>query len=224
MALAKREEGKGGGYVFADIKGNTGEILVTVGKDPDTGKPIKESYASVSGLVTDLDVKENELGSGDKITNLRIKLEDPGEKPVMASVALGSFFSAKIVGLLNAADLSKPIQISVGMMKQGDIVGGKPVGKDTAWVIMRQDGQRLVEKYGTPDNKLPEPNIVKVSGKEMKDMEPVNAAVAEIIQGLFTKIQALHEQAAAPDDHGVDAGEAAAAAEAATAARPSARG
>jgi len=218
MGLQKREEGQGG-FVFADIKGNVGAIVVKTGEAAEGGGKLTESYDSVTGVVTDLDIKENDY-KGETITNLRVKLEDGQSKPIIASVALGSFFSAKLVGLLNAADLSKPLTIAVGMMKVGETVGGKPVNKDTAWITVRQgaDNARLAPLYTDGKTALPEAAKVVVSGKTMTDMTPVNNEVGAVIQGLFAKMDALHEQATTHDeDTGVNAAEAAAAAAAAEA-------
>jgi hypothetical protein len=181
MALAKRTGSSN--IVFVDIKGNTGEIVRKL-QDGTT-----ETFDSIEGNVTDLDVRTNTY-KGEDIHSLRVKFEDGGEA-ILASVGLGSFFAGKIVGLLNAADLSKPLKFNVGQMKAGETIGGKLVEKDTTWVTAWQDGNRLVPDYGQGLTELPKANKVMVSGKEMNDMSPVNEKVAELIGSLINK---LHPQ------------------------------
>ena len=210
MALHKREEGKGGGVVYADIKGNTGVISVSTGAKDEAGKAVKETYESVSGMITDLDIKTGEY-EGDTITNLRIKLEEAGEKPVIASFALGSFFAAKIVGLLNAADLAKPFVLNVGMMKQGTIMRDKTaLGKDTVFVTATQDGVRLVPVYSGGKKDLPQPTEVMVSGKKVKDMAPVNAEVEAVVTALFARMDEF-TKAGHVQEEGIDLSDAQAA-------------
>ena len=214
MGLQKREEGKGGGVVYADVKFNTGVIAVTTGKDAD-GKAIKENYESVSGMITDLDIKATEY-EGDTITNLRIKLEEAGEKPVIASFSLGSFSAAKVVGLLNAADLNKAFKLNVGMMKAGTVMRDKSsLAKDTVYVTAFQGDTRLVPVYSNGKTELPQPNEVMVSGKKVKDMAPVNAEVETVVKALFARMDALQQAGQVQHDEGVDLSEAQGAAAAA---------
>ena len=188
MGLQKREEGKGGGGVtFADIKGSTGEIMVTTGKTPE-GAAIKEAFESVSGMITDVDIKTGEY-QGEEIVNLRVKLEDQGEKPVVASFALGSFFAAKLVGVLHSADFARPLKIQVGMMKAGMQMRDKSVlAKDTVYVAGYQGETRLVPSWANGVTKLPDPLEVIVSGKKLKDMAPVNDVVGETVKVLFARM------------------------------------
>lgn len=213
MGLQKREAGTGGGVTFADIKFSTGVISVTTGKDGD-GKPIKESFESVSGMVTDIDIKTTEF-AGETITNLRVKLEEAGEKPVVASFALGSFSAAKMVGLLNAADFSKAIKLQVGQMPAGFKMRDGTVLTDARPVVMAfQGADRLTPVYMDGKADLPQPTEVKVSGKIMKDMTPVNDEVEAIVKQLFARVDALQQLGQVHED-GVDLAEAQGAAAAA---------
>ncbi|MDL5034292.1 hypothetical protein QRD43_20490 [Pelomonas sp. APW6] len=190
MALAKRSN-NGGNNIFVDIKGNTGEIVRKL-----EGGGV-ETYDSLDGTVTGVDVRSNTY-KGEEIHSLRMKIEDGSDTKIFASVGLGSFFAGKIVGLLNAADLSKPITLNVGQMKAGETVGDRVVEKDTTWVTAWQDGKRLTPDFGNGATELPKANKVVVSGKEMNDMTPVNEKVAELIGGLIDK---LHPEAGPSDDH-----------------------
>ncbi|TXI24234.1 MAG: hypothetical protein E6Q67_03170 [Roseateles sp.] len=205
MALAKRSN-NGGNAIFVDIKGNTGEII----RKLEDGTV--ESYDSLEGTVTGMDVRSNTY-KGEEIHSLRLKIEDGSDTKIFASVGLGSFFAGKIAGLLNAADLSKPIKFNVGQMKAGETVGDRLVEKDTTWVTAWQDGKRLVPDFGNGATELPKANKVVVSGKEMNDMTPVNEKVAELIGGLIGK---LHPEDGQADDH-VDVDAAAGAAQRMTA-------
>lgn len=211
MALKKYEK-TGGSNVFADISGKNGCIVVR-GQD---GAP-NEEFEQVDGVVTNLDIKTHTMPDQNVITNLRIKLEDGNGPPTIASVALGSFFSAKIVGLLNAADLTKPIALRVGMTKMGDKIGDRTAEKDSVWVTVRQDGNRLTPVYSEGKDKLPDaPKVSVGGGKTVTNMEFVDAEVATVVKGLFAKMDAIHDAAKVKgDDEGITLAEAQAAAGAA---------
>jgi hypothetical protein len=209
--------------IFADIKGKAqdyeengvtkhGSIVLT---HPDKTKEILPNGSAITGFVTDIDVSSH-VYQGDTIDTLKIRIEDEsGEAPtVLANVTLGSYFAAKITGLLNAADLSKPITLAAGFVKEGDKMGDKVADKDFAWATVRQgaDRTKLEPVWADGRKDLPEAPMVKVSGKSMKNMEPVNEVVVATIKELYGKLEQQVEQDKAPGDDGVDLAEVSAAA------------
>lgn len=229
MAI-KRNQGAGRGVIFIDLKGKPQFFedkdgnkkhgaMVMAGAEKGAPKEILPSNSSITGYVTDLDVHESQY-QGDTITSLRIRIEDDQgqEPPVVMSVTLGSYFGAKVVGLLNAADLTKPLAIIANTVAEGDKMGTGVATKDNVFPTMRQgaDDARLVPVYAGGLLELPPATEVKVSGKTLKDMTVVNDLVAATIGELYAKLEAIAESNKTPD-HGdsIDPAEAAAAIEAA---------
>lgn len=226
----KVNEGGGKGVTFADMKGKPqeyldakgekkwGSIVLSVGEKGNRSKQVLPSNSSISGFVTDLDVSEH-VHDGETITSLKIKLEDDKgtEPPVILSVGLGSYFAAKIVGLLNAADLSKPLVVNANVVKAGEKFGNGVAERDNVFPTMRQgaDLARLVEVWAGGMAKLPDAPKVKISGKEHTDMTPVNEVVAATLQEVMAKLDALRPSEAHSDDHddGLSAADVAAAAQ-----------
>lgn len=228
MAIVK-QSGSGRGMVFVDIKGKPQGYKDADGNDKhgsmvvsnkDKTKEVLPSNTAITGRVTDLDVRTNEY-QGDTIHTLQVRIEDgPTEPPVQLSVTLGSFFAAKIVGLLNAADLSKPISFAVNTVREGDKMGDGVAERDNAFPTIRAgaDNARLVPVYAGGADKLPEAPEVKMNGKTMKNMDPVNDVVRATIADLYAKLDAIKagdvDGGPHDDDLGVSAADLAAAGEA----------
>ncbi len=222
MSMINRNSGTGGRVVFVDLKGTPqeymdgdkkkfGAFVVSHGKD--LPKEVLPTNSAITGYVTSLDVQDREY-QGDTINTLKIRVEDVKheEPPAMISVTLGSYFSAKIVGLLNAADLSKPVTFNANVLMAGDKFGEGVADKDNVFPTMRQgtDNQRLKPVWAGGVEVLPDAPIVTVSGKKIKDMTPVNEVTAATIAALYAKVDALKETSG-PVDDGIDANEVAAA-------------
>lgn len=125
-----RSQGPTGGVTFVDIKGKPqmymdpdskeekhGAMVVT---NRDKSKEVLPSNSAIEGYVTSFDVRTNEF-QGEPISSLQVRIEDTNgkEQPVQMSVTLGSYFSAKIIGLFNAADLTQPVKFVLNSVKQG---------------------------------------------------------------------------------------------------------
>lgn len=219
MAI-KRNSG-GGKVIFVDLKGKVqdfiddqgkqrhGALVISHGKDQP--KEVLPSNSAVSGFVTDIDVHTGSY-EGEEINSLRVRIEDENheEPPVVLSFALGSFFGAKLVGLLNAADLSKPLVIAANTVKAGEKIGDKVSEKDNVFPTMRQSDVRLVASWVNADGQvlkeLPKPNEITVNKKVIKDMEEINGIVGTTIQALYAKVDALKERPVGDDD-GISASE-----------------
>jgi len=225
--------GSGRGLIFVDLKGTPQKFKDEQGvekhgamvmSNSDKTKTVLPSNSAITGFVTSLDVHSQEY-QGDTISSLRVRLrDDKGNDPdVVLSVTLGSYFGAKIAGLLNAADLSKPITIAANTVLEGEKMGSGVAKRDNVFPTMRQgaDNARLVEVWANGATTLPDAGEVKVSGKTLKDMTPVNDVVVATIAEVYAKFDALHPQDGPADgDDGVNPADVAAAAAAAAANDP----
>lgn len=233
-----RNKGTGQGVTFVDVKGRPQDYTDAEGKTKhgslvvshrDGTREVLPSNSAIRGYVTSVDVKTTvNTKDQSEINNLQIRFEDENheEPPVVMSVALGSYFAAKIVGLLNAADLSKPMAFAANSIRAGEKIGDNTAESDNVFPTMRQgaDNARLVPTWATGAT-LPDAPTVTISGKKMKDMTPVNDVVAATIKGIYDKLDAIRQGETGPsDDHGISAEDVAAAAEVAGATRPSQRG
>lgn len=216
-----RNSGAGKGVTFIDVKGKPqigkdaegkdfhGSMVVSH-QDKATNEKTKEvlpSNTAITGLVTSLNVK-NSIYQGKTINSLVIRLEDGVEAPAQLNVALGSFFSAKVVGMLNGADLSKPIKFAVNTVKEGDKMGDGVAARDNAFPTIRDEAtnDRAVAIYAGGVTELPEAADVVVNGTTYKDMANVNVLVAATIQELYEKLAAIREVDTNAGHHDEDEG------------------
>lgn len=229
MAIVKQTK-SGRGVIFIDVKGKPqgyqedgvekhGALVVS---HKDKTKEVLPSNTAITGLVTDVDVRNSDY-QGDTIHTLQVRIEDgPNEPPVQLSVTLGSFFAAKIVGLLNAADLSKPVSFAVNTVREGDKMGDGVAERDNVFPTMRAgaSNERLVPVWADGLTSLPEAPEVKMNGKTMKNMDPVNEVVRATIALIYGKLDAFKDTGPHDDDPGVSAADLANASQAARSEAP----
>lgn len=209
-----RQAGNGGGGVtFIDIKGkpqpftdaNGNErvgALVMAPTEKGGEKTVLSSFTEISGVIAEAEVKVHQY-EGEDIASLKVKLVEEGERPVILTATLGSFLGAKFAGLVRAA-LEKPgapIVFTAGYMQEGEkLPGGKTVEKGGTWIKVMQDGVRLAPLYAGGATELPEAPTVKVSGKTMKDMTPVNEVVGATIQEIYDALGVAENEVHGEDD------------------------
>ena len=185
---------------------------------PDKTKEVLPSNSTISGMVVDVNVRSNVV-EGKEIHNLAIMIEDGEEAPVQVSVALGSFFAAKIVGLLNGADLRQPITLAVNTVKVGDMMGDKVVEANNAYPTIRQGPKqdRVEYLYANGESQLPATPVYEINGEKHRDMAAVTEVVAPTIQQIFEKLDRIIEEKkqshAGGHDEGIPADELAEAAQ-----------
>lgn len=233
MAIVK-QNGTGRGLIFIDAKGKP-QIYEKTNEDgtkkkehgalvishPNKTKEVLPSNTSISGVVTMVDVRQSEY-DGETINSLQVRIEDSGEPPIQLSVALGSFFAAKIVGLLNAADLSRPISFALNTVLKGDKFGEGVSERDNVFPTMRAgpNNDRLVPVWANGATTLPEAPEVKFNGKMMRNMDPVNELVGETLNSIYASLDTIKENQMSAmkdngphdDDHGISAADVATAA------------
>jgi hypothetical protein len=221
MGIQKRE-GTGGKAVFIKINAKEGAFQQGSKENKVTLEPMTQVVGTLIGFKID----EGTTLDNVKKEELRLILADPtpGEPNMHVSVGLTTAEDAntmglKILGLLNAADVTKPIAIMPWKIKEGEKLGDDIAKKDLTGVTIYQDGKKLVTDFGDGVTALPKlqpvmnggkPLIVK--GKEVLDKGPWNAMIDPLLDKLHAR---LHPDASeAENEDEVDAAQAAALAEA----------
>jgi len=166
-----------------------GAFVIT---NPDQTKEVLPSNTNITGMVTMVDVTQS-LHKGETANWLQVRIDDPGEPTIVLSVGLGSFFAAKFVGLLNAADLSRPISMALLSVLKGEKFDDELSESSNVFPIFRSchDNARLVPVWANGATKLPEALKVKFNGRMMNNMDPVNKAVGATLTGIYEKLDII---------------------------------
>jgi hypothetical protein len=238
--MAKRQQGQGGTpTTWFDLKGKEGTLVTW-----DSGRQAEVAYRDIDGHVEDVRVKERRYGTGPNaqtgyVINITLRDREANERYIVSSGA-GSRVTCRLLGQLNAADLSQPICIYPYLMEAGTEITDNETGQvkklETEMAmtsvkhVIGKDGDRLVlsegikpyynEAYGSA---LPAPETVMVNGKplvqngqEIKDRSKLENLTAELVQTLQAKINDMKQgQGQGHGEHGVNPEEAADAAQAA---------
>ena len=161
-----------------------GSFVVT---NPDNTNKVLPSCTSISGIVANVDV--HTTGSGEDTSHsFFLQIEDAGDPPIRLSLTLGSLFSAEFVGLVNAADLSRPISICFISVLKGEQFGSGISERDHVFPIIRgANNARLSPIWANGLKALPEPPLVKVNGKVLPLMDPVNEVVGATLNEIYRK-------------------------------------
>jgi hypothetical protein len=197
---------KGKVQTFTDHEGRPSHGAINI-KYPDGALETLRSGRGISGVLTKVAVRTN-LVDGEEVNSLQMTLDDPkGVDPrIVASVNVASYYGAKIVGAINAApDLRQPISIAVNTVKAGEKIGDQIWDKDSVFPVVKQNDVRLVPVWANGATELPEAPQVKVSGKMIKDMEPVNQVIAETVGELIGRLESLRNTQDQGDDDGISA-------------------
>lgn len=229
MALGK--SGNGPKAIYLQVAAKTAEMTRWV-KEGDGGHEERVGY--VTGKLTGLEVREKNWASGDTSYELHVKLQDPssGERYVM-TLGAESRMASRLVGQLNAADLTQEHYFSPYMIKEGDkLKDGAVASTDSALFsikpILGVDGDQLKlgegvrpyygEQYGS---ELPKSvAVMDAKGKPLlNNGQPVfdSSERKELTVALIGAVQAKIEAAngnaqqqtgGEGDDDGIDANEA----------------
>jgi hypothetical protein len=214
----------GGSAEFFKI--NAKEGCLQQRKDGVTTK-FEPGRTTLTGMLVGLRIDKDEFeGQQNESIRFIFKDTDTDGAPnmhVSMTIVSGdtpSAFAIKALAKVNAADVSKPISLAPYLITKGTKLGEITYDKDVAGITVKQDGVKLTEDLGTPDNKLPErPSImgasgkpVIVQGKEVKDSSAWGELLDLQLERLFAKFGPAEGQA---KEEGINAGEVAAGAEAA---------
>jgi len=182
-------------------------------KNEDSGKFELQHSSLNNVMLKKLTVKED-VYEGQTNYVAQMRFSEEGESDKIVSFNLGASSVAKLIGALNAADLSKPMDISAsvtpkGSAKIGDIVLDKPLDKDLVSLSVFQDKNYIRPFYGlskeidqeTGEAKpldLPKGEKVKVGNKEVADTSARDALVTEVIVKIQEKLVVLNEHKSLP--------------------------
>lgn len=161
---------------------------------PHGKKEILENESIILGNITDAIIEKVDIEVGshkESFDILKVRIESDNATPIQLSVMMGSYFSAKIVGLLNAADLTKNIIIGAEIVLKGQKYGDIISQGDNVFpkISSGTDANRLQPVWADGLKQLPEPPK-KIRSRDFlsNDMSEINAiqwaTVAEIREKL----------------------------------------
>jgi chaperonin GroEL (HSP60 family) len=132
----------------------------------------EEFYDTLSGIITDIDTKEDDYGKRWMVT-----LEE-GENKYILQMNFSSSYSSAFLKTLPNVDFTKPVILAPKMTKEGD--------KTNVTLFVIQDGHALKRFYTKENpNGLPEMTQKKIKGKLTWDdsemMEYLEKMVRETI-------------------------------------------
>jgi len=185
---------------------------------------------TLTGTLIGVKFDEDEY-EGVKNESVRMVFKDtePGQPNMhveftVASAGSPSKFGLRLLSKINASAPGELLALNPFIIKKGEKLGDTVFEADFAGVSVSQNGQKIKEDFGTPDNKLPEPIPVIVNGKPFtQNGRPVTDKSAWVpildaqLDKLFSRFNQTEGQAG-PADNGVDPDEVAAAAAVAAAA------
>jgi hypothetical protein len=217
MGIGKSNSGSAN-TIWLDLRGREG-TLVTWNKATQS----EEAFGYVFGQLKDVRVKEHMYGNQKGyVVNVTLKDAQSGERYIISTGA-GSRVTCRLLGQLNAADLSHPVYIAPYMMKEGDVLNdGSTVNMDTVMTSVKHvlgvEGDQLVlsdgirpfynDQYG---DKMPSPEPVlradgsplTANGVAVMDRSKLEALTAEMVTTLSNKLS-RPTQAQGQADEGID--------------------
>lgn len=188
---------------------------------------------TLEGTLIGAKFEEDEF-EGVKTESVRLVFRDtePGQPNMHVSFTVTnaespSKFALRLLSKINASAPGEVLSLNPFLIKKGEKLGDTVFEADFAGVSVGQNGQKIVEDFGTPDNKLPEPAPVLAAngkpfmqnGRAVTDKSawvPILDAQLEKLFGRF----APAESQAQGEAGGVDPDEVAQAAAAAAGAAP----
>lgn len=170
------QNSNGGNMTFARFNGKTGKFDVK--KDGE-----KQHFNQLRDvLVTKIDTRDDEY-EGKPRTDLQLRVTGKdGDAIISFNTASGS--TAKLVSLLSAADLTKPLGLSGQMLAAGTTPKGftEPLKNDLVSISVFQDG------WVKSEIAVPKTVMVKVGNKEVSDTSAREEYVTKTIAELMGKV------------------------------------
>jgi hypothetical protein len=187
----------GGTAVFYKINQKTGCLQSGT-------KENKVSYdagsAGVEGTFVGFAIDDNEY-EGVKSEAIRMIFRDvvPDQPRMHVSMTISSdgdssAFGIRTLAKLISADFNDPVTLTPYLLPKGSPIPGTNefYSVDVTGVSIKQNGKKLPETMGTPDNKLPvRPSVCKADGTPiiLKGREQKDSSVwAPVLDGLLTKL------------------------------------
>lgn len=189
------QNSNGGNMTFARFNGKTGKFDVK--KDG-----VKQHFNQLRDVVvTKIDTRDDSY-EGKPRTDLQVRVTGKdGDAIISFNTASGS--TAKLVALLCAADLSKPLGLSGQMLAAGTTPKGfnEPLKNDLISISVFQDG------WVKPVVEVPKTVMVQVGNKEVADTSAREDFVAKTIAELMGKVGNTSSETAAAAENATPAEE-----------------
>ena len=185
------QNSNGGNVTFARFNGKTGKFDVK----KDGEKLHFNQLRDV--MVTKIDTRDDSY-EGKPRTDLQVRVTGKdGDAIISFNTASGS--TAKLVAMLCAADLTKPLGLSGQMLAAGTTPKGfsEPLNNDLVSISVFQDG------WVKPAVEVPKTVMVKVGNKEVSDTSAREEFVAKTIAELMGKVGNTHSETAAAAQNAV---------------------
>lgn len=216
--MGLKQSSGGNGRTFYKINAKDGCLQTGSGLQKVKYEP---GRAAIEGYLVSFSVKpEQYQGEHSQVLQLRLRDQDPGQPDMQVDVGIfhggdggdnlgdASGFALRMLGKLNAADLSKPIEIRPWAAKAGDKIGDIIYDKDTAAVAVKQEGKSLRCDFGNGITDLPELPKVKVGSKEVLDKSSWNELMITTLDALGNKLNPEGEAQGEAGVGEIDPGEA----------------
>lgn len=176
-------------------------------------------YTTLTGTLIGAKFDEDEY-EGIKNESVRLVFKDtePNQPNMhvtftVTTAGTPSAFGLRLLSKINVTAPGEPIALSPFLIKAGEKLGSTVFDSDFAGVSVTQNGQKIKEDFGTPDNKLPDPIPVMVNGKPfMQNGRPVvdkeawnpilDALLVQLLEVRFPKTEGEGGQAAQAAQHG----------------------
>lgn len=185
------QNSNGGKMTFARFNGKTGQFDVK--KDGE-----KQHFNQLRDVVvTKIDTRDDSY-EGKPRTDLQVRVTGKdGDAIISFNTASGS--TAKLVALLSAADLTKPLGLSGQMLAAGTTPKGfnEPLQNDLVSISVFQDG------WVKPAVAVPKTVMVKVGNKDVADTSAREEFVAKTIAELMGKVGNVSSETAAAAENAV---------------------
>lgn len=171
--------GNGESLTFAKFNSKLGAFVI---KDKETGE--KKQFSQIRDvMVTKAGLRDGDY-EGQPYTELVLRLKGKDET-AQVSFNVATSACAKMISILNNADLSKPIGLSGQLLKAGTTPKGfnEPLNNDLVSVSVFQDG------WLKPSADVPKVVMVKVGNKEVADTterDAFTAAQAAVLEAKIT--------------------------------------
>lgn len=164
----------------------------------------KASFSQVRDVVITKVSTKDDAYEGVPYTELQLRVKGAdGVAQLSFNVATGA--CAKLVSILNGADLTKPMGFSGQLLKAGTVVkgfGDEPLKSDFVSISVWQG-----DKFLKPTVDVPKVVMVKVGNKEVADTSLRDAFTNEQIAMLIAKMGASVSHAEAESESEAEAGQ-----------------
>lgn len=183
-----------GKFVIDAQEGEDGAVLTY--KDDGTPGKWARMFETAEGMVVRLQhvVDKTPQNTDKNILRMRMRSTTPGEPDSLITFTVSALSVAKMLGALNAADLSKPVRLVSSFFPKGSVSIGdrkldKPLESDQVFLSVFTEAGYVAPNYGSED--LPKSREVRVGNKIVYDTSERETFTIKLIEHLNQKVQSL---------------------------------